>query len=29
MAAHDKLSWRTGMEHVTITEAHPCHRPIG
>jgi hypothetical protein len=29
MAASDMLPWRTGMVHVTITEAHPYHRPIG
>ena len=29
MAAYDMLPWRTGMEHVTITEAHRYHRPIG
>jgi hypothetical protein len=29
MTASDVLPWRTGMEHVTTTEAHPYHRPIG
>lgn len=23
------MIWRTGTEHLTITEAHPWHQPLG